>query len=53
MRKKVYKELIEPFVRYSCFKEMKSRISYLTLQNYVEIQQKGGHQMFGLIQEKY
>lgn len=43
MRNKVYKELIEPFMGYSCFKEMKSRISYLTLQNYLEIQQKGGY----------
>lgn len=43
MRNKVYKELIEPFRNYSCFREMKSRISYLTLQNYVEIQQKGGY----------
>lgn len=43
MRNKVYKELIEPFRNYSCFREMKSRISYLTLQNYLEIQQKGGY----------
>ena len=43
MRKKIYNKLIETFMDYSCFNEIKSRISYLTLQNYVEIQQKGGY----------
>jgi len=43
MRRKIYKELIKPFINYSCSRELKSRLNYLTLQNYNEIQQKGGY----------
>lgn len=43
MRKKIYKELIKPFINKSYYNEIKRRLNYLTLQNYNEIQQKGGY----------